>query len=118
MTRRGLGAPEGAHRIARFTGPNGVEVEVFDRSRNYGYADVFQVRLRAVVRVPGEGLVHERDMERMGVPSHAAAEVRGDLLASFEARVLPYLFRPDFPRRLAQRQPRPRGVVLAFPGTA
>jgi hypothetical protein len=118
MTRRGLDAPEGAHRIARFTGPNGVEVEVFDRSRNYGYADVFQVRLRAVVRVPGEGLVHERDMERMGVPSHAVAEVRDDLLASFEARVLPYLFRPDFPRRLAERQPRPRGVVLAFPGTA
>jgi len=118
MTGRGPNAPEVSHRIARFTGPNGVEVEVFDRSRHYGYADVFQVRLRAVVRVPDQGLVHERDMERMGVPSHAVAEARGDLLASFEARVLPYLFRPDFPRRLAECQPRTRGVVLGFPGTA
>ncbi len=118
MTRGEPDAPEGGNRIARFTGPNGVEVEVFDRSRAYGYADVSHLRLRAVVRVPEQGLVHERDMERMGVPSHTLAAVRGELLASFQARVLPYLFRPDFPRRLAERQPRARGVVVAFPGTA
>lgn len=45
-----------------------------------------------------------RKMEKMAVPLGEVEEVRRRLLDSFEANLLVYLSRPDFPRRFARSE--------------
>jgi hypothetical protein len=112
---------EGAERtdsglVARYRGPNGVEVEVRDETVRYGYANIFHVRLRVEGRVPGAPGPYLRRLERMGVYEHGLDRVRGELLAGFESQSIPYLFSAEFPRRFARHLERQRQTVARLPG--
>lgn len=106
----------GSQPFASYGKEPGVRVEVFNESRPYGYSNLFHVKLRVVARFSEEEERYERTLERLGVSDADLARVRAELLASFEARALPYLFRPDFLTKLADRRRRERRKVVHFPG--
>jgi len=111
-------SPDASPRLpsaARFSGDNGVAVDVYDESSTYGYANLFRVRLRVVAQVPGCLQPHERTLERLGVPAEDVERSQRDLLEHFRENALPYLLRPDFPLRFAEHQRRSRGAVIRFP---
>lgn len=110
-----VAVPSPTSLIARFSGRNGVEVDVHDESSPYGYANLFRVCLRLVARVPGSAQAHERTLERLGVPTADVERLREDLLDRFRRTTLPYLFRPDFPQRYSEYRSKARGALLRFP---
>lgn len=99
-----------------FRGSNGVVVTMQDETATYGYANLFHVKLRVFVRVPGEMEPRERILERMGVWEEDMERVRRELLASFEKHTLPYLSRSDFPERLRAFRKASERKVVSFPG--
>ena len=101
--------------FATYGAEPGVCVQVFDESRPYGYSNLFHVKLRVVARFSPDGETYERTLERLGVSDLDLARVRAELLASFEARSLPYLLHPDFPEKLSERRRRESRRVVPFP---
>jgi len=61
----------------------------------------------------GDSVRFSRRLEKMAVLGSEVDSVRCELLASFEANLLPYLQRPDFPRRFVQTE---YSRSLAAPG--
>jgi len=110
-----MGAP--ARILARFSGENGIAVEVHEESAPYGYADLFRVRLRIVAQVPGSEHPHERTLERLGIPAVEVENTQRELLDRFRRNTLPYLLRPDFPQRFAEYHHRRGGAVIRFPAS-
>ncbi|MHB8764752.1 MAG: hypothetical protein ACYDA8_10540 [Deferrisomatales bacterium] len=108
--------PSAAEPLARHRGDSGVEVEVWDETVPYAYADVEQVRLRVVARVPGVDAPYLRVLERLGVRRPDAGRVKAELLEAFERHALGYLLRPDFPARFGQHEARSRGRAPSFRG--
>jgi hypothetical protein len=112
------GTASSSRLFARFSGENGVEVEVHDESSPYGYGNLIRVRLRVVTRVPGCAQHHERTLERLGTAAEDASRAQQELVARFRETALPYLLRPDFPRRYSEyQQRRPGGSVIRFPAS-
>lgn len=106
---------EGVVRVCNLA--DGVAAVVRDDTRHYFGGD-FHVRLQVAVDVPltlawfqdaqeyedavkllGRISRFSRTLEKMAVPQEEVEAVRLDLLNSFEANLLPYLSRPDFPCR-------------------
>jgi len=96
---------------------DGVTAVIRDNSRHY-FGGYYHVRLQISVDVPlnatwfesapeyedavrilGLTACFSRTLEKMAVPQGEVDAVRQDLLNSFEANLLPYLSRPDFPCR-------------------
>lgn len=59
---------------------------------------------QAACRLLGERLRFHRVLEKMAVPEADIAAVRLGLLEAFDANVLPYLSRPDFPERFMRSE--------------
>ena len=113
-------SPQGAKSVeapplARYRGPNGVEVEIRDETSPYAYANIFHVRLRVEARVPGAAEPYGRQLERVGVYSEDLAQAQRELIEAFESRSLPYLFSNVFPRRFAEHLERKKSKVVRFP---
>ncbi|MBI5446842.1 MAG: hypothetical protein HY900_37210 [Deltaproteobacteria bacterium] len=102
--------------VALFEGENGARVVVYDETRPYGYANLFHARLRVVGSFGEGGERYERVLERLGVLDSELAVARRDMLENFKASALPYLLRPEFPRRLSEYRSRTRRKVIAFRG--
>ncbi len=100
--------------LARFSGENGVEIEVHDESTSYGYTNLFRVCLRVIARIPGSAQSHERVMERLGVSAGEVKPSQEELLERFRRNTLPYLLRPDFPSRFTDYRRRQVGSVIRF----
>jgi hypothetical protein len=94
----------------------GVTAVIRDASRHY-FGGYYHVRLQVTAEVPlcadwfetpleydnalgclGRSVRFSRVLEKMAVPQAEIAAVRTALLDSFEANLLSYLSRPDFPR--------------------
>lgn len=101
---------------------NGLEVRLFDRTRNY-YGDFHHVRLdvqcemeinQLAVRdglsadllsaLGGEKLFYRRTLDKMGVPSGEVDAVRRHLVDNFVRHSLPYFSTPDFAERFARAE--------------
>lgn len=95
---------------------SGLRAVIHDETRHY-YGGYYHVRLRITVDVPlcatwfesaaehaaavgrlGASACFSRMLEKMAVPEGEVALVRQSLLDSFDANVLCYLSRADFPR--------------------
>jgi hypothetical protein len=100
----------------------GVLASVRDHTRHY-FGGYYHVRIRVSADVPvsagafadsavyqdavrhlGTFVSFSRDLERMAVPDSEIDEVRRQLLASFDANVLPYLLRADFAASFVQSE--------------
>ncbi|MDW7709767.1 MAG: hypothetical protein SCH98_04770 [Deferrisomatales bacterium] len=103
---------------AAFAGENSVRIEVRDETATYAYADLFHVKLRVSAWIPGEDEPYVRNLERAGVRAPDLEVIRARLLADFERHALPYLLRPDFPRRWVEHRSRARTRVIPFPGAS
>ncbi len=111
----------------------GVTALVRDASRHY-FGGYYHVRLRVTAEVPlgadwfdsaleyedalaclGRSVRFSRTLEKMAVPQADIEAVQKALLDSFEANLLTYLSRPDFPRSFVRgeyakaRKPAARG---------
>lgn len=91
-----------------------MRVEVRDESSPYAYSNLWHVKLRVVAHFL-DNEAYERVLERMGVFDQDRDRVRSELVDTFEATALPYLFRPDFPQRAAERRRREKDKVVGFP---
>lgn len=99
---------------------DGVTVLIRDVSRHY-FGGYYHVRLQVAADVPlradwfetpleydnalgclGRSVRFSRTLEKMAVPQAEMEAVRNALLDSFEANLLGYLSRPDFPRSFAR----------------
>ncbi len=104
--------------------PNGLALEVWDRSRPIA-ADTVKVELLARVPVKvkvshfpdrkqydrfvgaaGPEVRYEYRLERTFVAGNAATAVFAELLATFKKDALPYLSKPDFGQRLVRARSR------------
>jgi hypothetical protein len=101
--------------LAQHWGPNGVEVEIWNETAPYAYANMFHVRLRVDARVPGAAEPYRRRLERIGVYSEDLVRAQRELIAAFESQSLPYLFSTEFPRRFAEHLERKKSNVVRFP---
>lgn len=102
--------------LVSYDAGGGARVEVFDESRTYGYANLFQVRLRVCACFPGAGEPYERVLERLGVLQADVPRVRGELVEEFARNALPYLQRADFAQKhAAYRNRLQRGTIVPFP---
>ena len=90
--------------LARFEGPNGVQVEVRDETRAYGYQNIFTVKLRVEATFPGREETFVRHLEKLGVFAEDLDKARGALIESFRKTGLPYLFREGFGEQLTRAQ--------------
>lgn len=108
--------PAAGETLARYVGPNGVEIAVTDESATYGLANLFRVRLRVLGRIPGAWEPYEKRLERRGVRAEDLESTRRALLGGFESRSLPYLFSCRFPARFCAHLERTRTQVVRFPG--
>ena len=106
----------GAEPFARFDGPDGLRVEVFDESRHYGYRNLYIVALRVAASFPGSGERFERTLERMGVFEEDVAAARAELLENFRRNGLPYLFREGFAQKLAEARQRKKPKKSGYGG--
>lgn len=96
---------------------DGCRAVVNDMTRHY-YGGYFHVRLQVEAEVAlsvdwfenraayedalgrlGSRVTFQRLLEKMAVPEPDIDNVRQDLISTFEANLLPYLVRADFPRR-------------------
>ncbi|KAA0895005.1 hypothetical protein [Oryzomonas rubra] len=59
---------------------------------------------QAARRLLGERIRFRRVLEKMAVPEADIAAARQSLLEAFDANVLPYLSRPDFPERFMRSE--------------
>ncbi|KAB0666626.1 hypothetical protein F6V25_04195 [Oryzomonas japonica] len=59
---------------------------------------------QAARRLLGERIRFRRVLEKMAVPETDIATARQSLLEAFDANVLPYLSRPDFPERFMRSE--------------
>lgn len=90
---------------------------VRDATRHY-YGGYYLIRLQVVAAVElstdwfespaayqdalgrlGSPVMFRRTLEKMAVPEGEIDAVRHSLLSDFESNLVPYLMRPDFPRR-------------------
>lgn len=95
----------------------GIVAVISDVSRHY-FGGYYHIRLQVTADVPlclawfgtaaeyedalrqlGKSVRFSRILEKMAVPLDEVADVRNALLDSFEANLLGYLSRPDFPCR-------------------
>jgi hypothetical protein len=95
----------------------GCQVVISDASRHY-YGGYYHVRLRVAAAVEltaewfenraayedalrrlGSPVIFSRILEKMAVPDVEIDSVRQSLISAFETNLVPYLVRPDFPRR-------------------
>jgi hypothetical protein len=100
----------------------GVLASVRDHTRHY-FGGYYHVRIRVSADVPvsagafadsavyqdafrhlGTFVSFSRDLEKMAVPDSEIDAVRRQLLASFDANVLPYLLRADFAASFVQSE--------------
>ena len=100
----------------------GIRATVSDRTCHY-FGGYYHVRIRVSADVPvsagafadsavyqdavrrlGTFVSFSRDLERMAVPDSEIDAVRRQLLASFDANVLPYLLRADFAASFVQSE--------------
>lgn len=98
---------------------DGVSAVIHDVSSHY-FGGYYHVRLQITAEVPlrrdwfgsvsehedalrrlGPAVCFKRTLEKMAVPATEVDAVMSELLESFEANVLTYLSRPDFPSRFA-----------------
>lgn len=111
---------------------DGMRVQLADATSHY-FGGYYHVRIEVSADVPvsaanagddaacaeamrrfGASVRFERTLERMAVPEGGIEEARSQLLAAFDATVLPYLSRDDFPRRfIASRLARKPGRAAA-----
>src|SRR5450631_3484464 len=96
---------------------DGCQAVVSDATRHY-YGGYYHVRLRVEAEVKlsanwfenraayedalkrlGSTVIFQRMLEKMAVPEMEIETVRQNLISTFETNLLPYLERPDFPRR-------------------
>lgn len=101
---------------------NGLEVRLFDRTRNY-YGDFHHVRLDVQCEIGiahlavndgppadllsalgGEKLFYRRTLDKMGVPSGEVDAVRLHLVDSFVRNSLPYFSTPYFAERFVRAE--------------
>lgn len=101
---------------------NGLTAFMADLTSHY-YGGYYHVRIRVTVEVPlspaffdarcscddamkrlGASITFCRTLEKMAVPDNELAVARQGLLDSFEANLLPYLSRPDFPCRFVRQE--------------
>jgi hypothetical protein len=80
--------------------PAGVEVTVRDETVAYGYNNIFHVRLRVSLRIPGAPVAHQRLLEKMGVYQERLDSAKHELLSAYREQIAPYLERPEFASRL------------------
>lgn len=100
--------------FAAFEGENGAKVEIFDRSTQYAYKNIYYVRLKVEGRFPGREEVFERTLEKMGVFEEDLDSARAELVGSFRKTVLPYLMREDFGGRLAEARKKERPKATGY----
>lgn len=100
----------------------GISALLRDATRHY-FGGYFHVRIEVNANVPlsassfaaaeeyqaarrllGEQVCFHRVLEKMAVPEAGIKAVRQGLLEAFDANVLPYLSRPDFPGRFMRSE--------------
>jgi hypothetical protein len=96
------------------TTPEGVRVVISDLSRNYGYQNIFEVRLKVTATFPDADEVFERMLEKMGVFEEDLDATRDQLVATFKETGLPYLASADFPKRLKAKREAERPRTLTY----
>lgn len=96
---------------------HGITAKLRDETRHY-FGGYYHVRIEVSAHIPlsaspfsgpeeyqaarrllGEQICFHRVLEKMAVPETDIAAARQSLLEAFDANVLPYLSRPDFPER-------------------
>lgn len=101
---------------------HGITAKLRDETRHY-FGGYYQVRIEVSAHIPlsaspfsgpeeyqaarrllGEQICFRRVLEKMAVPETDIAAARQGLLEAFDANVLPYLSRPDFPERFMRSE--------------
>jgi len=103
--------------VHAYTLPDGIQAVVSDATSHY-YGGYYHVKLQILIEIPvvedyfesraafesavnnlGNPVIFRRLLDKMAVPETDVEHVRQNLLHAFEANLLPYLERADFPRR-------------------
>ena len=101
--------------VERIRGPNAVVVEFLDETETYGYANLLRVAVRMRARIPGSDQPFEHRLERVGVLPEERHAVCRAFVERMKRNLLPYLFRPDFPRRYLAHRNRSQARIIPFP---